>query len=493
MNRRERRARARRQSRAIAAEARLGGPEADLRLGDALVAAGRFAEAVAPFRRAVAARAGDPVTLGKLAYCLASSGEVGEAIDCYHRALALAPDNPGLITNLGVLLNLAGRPAEARAAFERALALAPNHANALFHLAETLAKAGRGDEARGYFARAAALYDRLAATGDAGADDLVKLAVALMALDRAAAAVRWLERALALRPDHALALARLGFALAKLGRFREAMHCYRRAAALDPRDAEARRALGLLLLELSEYGPAARALKRALRARPDDPIALYFHAALAGEEAPEAPPEGYVEGLFDGYAETFDAHLVAILDYHAPELLRTAVGETTGVEQAAWTVLDLGCGTGLCGSQFRGLAGRLIGVDKSARMLAKARERGLYDELRQDDLVAALRAERGTIDLAVATDVFIYVGALEAVFAAARAALRDPGWLAFTTEDAPGAGFALTPGGRYAYSPRYIHDLAAAHGFTVASEEAIALRKESGAPLAGRVYVLATR
>ena len=52
-----------------------------------------------------------------------------------------------------------------------------------------------------------------------------------------------------------------------------------------------------------------------------------------------------------------------------------AVRELRGSEATAlWDVADLGCGTGLCGPGLRGRAGRLVGVDLSPEMLARARE-----------------------------------------------------------------------------------------------------------------------
>lgn len=50
--------------------------------------------------------------------------------------------------------------------------------------------------------------------------------------------------------------------------------------------------------------------------------ALWRHwlAVLRGETTASAPAE-YVAGLFDGYADRFDEHLVETLEYRTPELL----------------------------------------------------------------------------------------------------------------------------------------------------------------------------
>ena len=52
--------------------------------------------------------------------------------------------------------------------------------------------------------------------------------------------------------------------------------------------------------------------------------------------------------------------------------------------------MDLGCGTGLMGPLLRSHVKQLEGVDLSAGMVQKAKERGCYDKLDVDELVACL-------------------------------------------------------------------------------------------------------
>src|SRR5690606_25849867 len=153
----------------------------------------------------------------------------------------------------------------------------------------------------------------------------------------------------------------------------------------------------------------------------------YKLAALRGDPAPESAPAEYVAGLFDQYAEEFDAHLTGELGYQTPQRLREPfdglAGGATGLR-----VLDLGCGTGLSGLVFRDCAAHLAGVDLSPRMLDKARGRGIYDELHCADLVQALERPGPDWDLMLAADVFVYLGDLGAVLRAAARALRPGGW-----------------------------------------------------------------
>ncbi len=76
-------------------------------------------------------------------------------------------------------------------------------------------------------------------------------------------------------------------------------------------------------------------------------------------------------------------------------------------------------------------------------MIAKARAKNLYDRLAVADLLDFLAAEPAeSADLAVAADVFVYVGDLDPVFAASARVLEPDGLFAFTAQSlGEGAGF----------------------------------------------------
>ena len=154
-------------------------------------------------------------------------------------------------------------------------------------------------------------------------------------------------------------------------------------------------------------------------------------------------------------------------------------------------IIDRGCGTGLCGLQFRDLARTLTGVDLSPKMLEKARERNVYDNLIVADLATVLRAPGASYDLIIAADVFIYIGDLAPVFDACRAALRTGGLFAFSLEageeDVP---YILRTSGRYAHATGYIRMLAETAGLKVISHDHVIIRKEITDPIPGYIFVL---
>ena len=207
--------------------------------------------------------------------------------------------------------------------------------------------------------------------------------------------------------------------------------------------------------------------------------------------APAQVPSQSVADLFDRYAGTFDEHLRGKLGYRAPELIAAAV-EANRTSGAGMDVLDLGCGTGLCGPLLRPMAKTLVGVDLSPGMIDKARERGVYDRLEVGDLIETLRRSPRAYDLLVAADVFVYLGDLAPTFEAAAAALRPGGLLVFTVEAATkGDRYQLQQASRrYAHSQGYLRRLAGMYGFETCSLTGIEARVDAGRPVSGYLAVL---
>jgi predicted TPR repeat methyltransferase len=216
---------------------------------------------------------------------------------------------------------------------------------------------------------------------------------------------------------------------------------------------------------------------------------LFALAALGQETAPPVAPADYIVSLFDGYADRFDDHLVNRLKYQAHERLCEALMDFKPPPQC--DIVDLGCGTGLCGPLLAPLAKSMTGVDLSPKMLEAAGKRGVYTSLVKDDVNAFLHAHAPqSFDLVVSTDVFIYIGDLQSVFAGVKKAIRADGLFGFSIEASEDADFVLRPTRRYAQSPAYIARLAAANGFEVLRMEPTVLRKEHGVDTAGYVAVL---
>lgn len=334
-------------------------------------------------------------------------------------------------------------------------------------------EAGRLAEAERRFAAALAL-----APGRASV--LTNLGAVKLRLGRAGEALPLLQQALAQEPDNAEALGHCGTALAELGHPEQALPLFDRALAREPRAATVWMFRGSVLRELGRADEAAASYREALARGGDAELLQYYLAGLEGGTLPERPPRHYVQALFDGYAEGFDAHLVRTLRYEAPRVL------VEWLEHRRFAhALDLGCGTGLCGALLRPIAARLTGVDLSAQMLEKARALGVYDALVQADAVDFLAAGEERFDVVVAADVFIYVGVLDEVFRLLARRLQPGGAFAFTVEESTEQEVVLRPSLRYAHSEAGLRRLAREHGFRVDAIQRRAVRREQEGDVAG--------
>jgi len=214
--------------------------------------------------------------------------------------------------------------------------------------------------------------------------------------------------------------------------------------------------------------------------------AHYFRALLGMR--PERADTRYVRALFDEYAGRFEDHLMIGLHYTAPNLVFDIASDYLGDEPLH--VVDLGCGTGLCGPLFAPFARDLIGVDLSSEMLKHADQKQCYDMLVESDILDFLAAQDGIIDLCLAADVFVYFGDLDAPLGAISRALRPGGSLAFTVETTAKPGWILRRSGRYAHSDRHVEARARTAGLQVMEHRTSVLRMQSDQPVNGMVWLL---
>jgi predicted TPR repeat methyltransferase len=284
--------------------------------------------------------------------------------------------------------------------------------------------------------------------------------------------------------------------LAARGDFAAAADVLTQTVEAAPGFATAWFALGAIRDRLGDRDGAIAAFTAASRADPDDYHGARLQLARLGAGAgTPAMTEPYVRRLFDQYAGRYDAALTDHLHYRGPALLLAAVKsalERLGRPMHFESVLDLGCGTGLAGEVFRPFAGRLVGVDLSAAMIARAQAKADYDRLVVGNLAAFLSdeiAKAAKFDLVLAADVFVYVNDLAPVLADIARVLAPRGVVAFTVETHSGAGVALLPTLRFAHGEPYLRDAMAVAGLELLALEQAAIRTEKGTPVAGLVIV----
>ncbi len=185
------------------------------------------------------------------------------------------------------------------------------------------------------------------------------------------------------------------------------------------------------------------------------PEVQHLKAALFGKNTPK-PPKGYVEELFDDYAERFDSHLLDKLDYQVPTLIEGVLRNRFSPTHKADSVWDLGCGTGLLGPKISDLSNRLVGIDISSKMLERANKTGCYQALYHSDLLSFLDSsnEFQVPSVVLIADTLVYLGDLQPFFMALSKRVSTQTRIVFTLEamlEQSEEGYQLMPTGRYTH------------------------------------------
>jgi predicted TPR repeat methyltransferase len=282
-----------------------------------------------------------------------------------------------------------------------------------------------------------------------------------------------------------------GLGAAESGDFDGARDLFNQALELAPAWAPGWFALAQALEALGRRAEAVEAYSKTLAFDSGDALGAGLRLATLGACAvPATAPRAYVQALFDQYAAKFDRHLVEKLAYRGPQILVDAV-ERAAPRQIFAHMLDLGCGAGLAGAAFRQKARLRTGIDLSPAMIEQARAKNIYGRLAAADLVEFLTCEpAGSVDLAIAADVFVYIGDLDPVFSAAARVLTRGGLLAFTAQSFDGDGFRIGDDMRYAHGRDGLISCAERNGFSVAEISAASTRKDRGVDVPGWVAVL---
>lgn len=507
--------------------------------GNILLSQGQFSAAEQLYRRAIKLDSDFMPAHYNLGNALRAQGRAEEALAAFEAACRLAPDDYEIFMNIGATLIDLGRPADALQAFIRANQIVPAAAEPLVNIGlayEHLADIShRNIQTDINLDKAIEHYRQAIFIRPDFAEAYNNLGNALLArgqLDEAIESLRW---AISLKEDFAEAHNNLGNALHSQGQLHEAVESFQRAITLKADFADAHYNMGKTFSDLMQYDQAEASYARVLAINPNhikalgsygglllkfgqqkramvcfqqvmalDPgnvSAAHMIASISGIDTPSAPGP-YVEDLFDSCAHQFEARLVDQLKYDVPKNLVALIMETAKPETAMWDVLDLGCGTGLVGQEISPYARHLVGVDLSAGMLAKAKEKNLYQRLEKGEMLTMMTGEpSSSYDLIISADVFIYVGRLDEIMEEAQRLLRPGGFLAFSIEamEMPASNeiteedakdYRLQSSGRYAHALSYINKLVQSGGFSKHNLQPVNVRLENGTPIPGWLVLL---
>jgi len=417
-----------------------------------------------------------------------NQGQLQEAAEQLNLLVKTSPHDPRLYLLgsrlAGTARNIDGMLQAARKAHD----LAPQWPVATMHLAGV--QASRDQVLEAMTLAEQALQQATAQTGD-DIELLAKAASIAQRLFRFDKALEWLRQAEKINPDDLIIRHQIARTLASSGDHAGAIDIYTGMLVHLPNQPT------LLMDRLRAYIATkhnAQAIDdgEALVALAPHNEEYQFYLAIARGETPKTQPVSVIKGMFDGYADHFDRHLVMLLQYKLPDDVAKLIHQWHPDRKG--DVLDLGCGTGLLGAHLGPIEGVMVGVDLSHEMLAQATKHNVYDSFHNVNVLDALQATPENLyHVIAALDVLIYVGNLDTVIPNAYRILLPEGRFVFSCESAANgdADYALQRTYRYTHQRSYVQRLLQEAGFTEITMEDRVIRHELGEPVHG--YLVTVR
>lgn len=416
-----------------------------------------------------------------LAQALQSNNDFNQALIHLQICLNSAPNEITFLFQTSFCHIKLNQFTEAQTALEKVLLYHPNHLEALVNLGSCFMQQKKFSEAIHYFATACRIDENHLPAH-------YNLACALMELRRFPQACDHFTRYLEKAGEDLEALYHLGFVHMMLDHYSESRDCFYKILKINPDNILVLHNLASIAIKEKEPSVAIGYYQRILALAPTDDIALYMHTALLQKSPPARAPNNYVKALFDQYADRFDEHLLQSLHYQTPELLYQfwqKYSDTT----AHYSILDLGCGTGLMGTLFKPHAKTLVGVDLSKAMLDAAQHKALYDTLHERELIDYLCQCTQHYDLAILADVLVYIGDCDLLFQKLKTIAQR---ILLSIESTEQKNYVLSTHGRYQHNIDYLTTLAKKYDFQYKIKRKVTLRTQNHQAVYGDLLLLET-
>lgn len=410
-------------------------------------------------------------------------GQLNQAEQCFLQALHTSPEYSDALYNLGITYEKMTKLNKAIATFNQLLDVTPNHIAAHYQLGKCYYAENQLEPAIVQFHAALNINEKIPELHDNLANCYIKRE------DWPQARIHS-EKSLDLQPNNFIAEYNLAIISEKLANIDLAIQHYQKAIQLQPDHFAAHNNLGICFLKRQNLGYALKHFEKALELQPDNENLRYNINAIKQDKRLDAAPTNYVRNLFDAYANSFEQHIRESLDYQIPEFLFVALGCVLSLQEKSYSIADLGCGTGLAGELFAPYANHLVGVDLSAKMLEVAKKKGIYQELLDQDITDYLLKQPQRFDILLSADVFVYIGNLIEIFKACQRALKNKGYLVFSSEICEDEKFKVLQSGRFAHSEHYLLTLAKKFKFKVLYNEVVPGRMQYDEAVLSRVMVL---
>lgn len=287
------------------------------------------------------------------------------------------------------------------------------------------------------------------------------------------------HQALFINPDNPALSNNVALVLKDMQDYKGALDLFFNAFLKDPQNKNISVNMAETLVLLHEKEPD-EALKIAKLWQKNAPNNVFAERTVAAFENNTVSDDmAYAQNLFDEFAPLYDKQMESI-KYNIFNKINELNLKIEG------HILDLGCGTGLAAEKLKTSNARWFGVDISEKMLKAAKEKHLYENLIESDILSFLEKNKVKFNFILLLDVLEYTKDFEKILN-----LCFPSHLLLSIEKAPNEikTYTLAPTGRYQHNPNYIENLLKTIGYKNIQTHNLPLRTENGKDVEGVLFL----
>ena len=293
----------------------------------------------------------------------------------------------------------------------------------------------------------------------------------------------------------------LGLHHAEKGNLTDAKFRFWITTIMDKNNADAWYRLGWAYYCKGKINKAKTALHKALELNPKLKEAQFWLDNINEKTDIKEIPLEIIKEDANRWADIYEKLFLIDLQYIGHD----AVSKNILDDAEGKSILDLGCGTGLCGELLRHKAKRIVGVDISPKMLKHARSLSLipkeaaenesenesetkddenkksppikaYDEVVESDIISYLKTADEKFDTIIAAYTFNFFRELSELITLCKKTLNPNGKLAFSVELTDNGNYEFDPAvGMFIHSDKYIRKTLDENGFKVIKDESVKL------------------
>lgn len=441
-------------------------------------------------------------------------GKFNEAINIYYKVLLIRPDCGHVHYNLGLIFIKQKKYTFAIKQFNNVISIAPNfiqarhqignlhllqgnykeamqhylyiiedfpdHLDTLNNLGVVSIKLQQNQEAINYFTKVISLDEN-------NLDALNNIAGVFLNNYLYENALKYYKKLIKIDSNSSEYWQNLGICFMSLGKLDEALSSLQHVLLLDNVNKDALLNISIIYIRNKEYDMAKNTLNKVLSLQQDNQYASYLLSSLNGN-IPDRAPNEYVRHLFDNYALYYEAQMLNILHYSMPNIINEFFNKNN--LHSFESILELGCGTGLCGGALSSFTNHLVGIDISKQMIKEAEKKNIYHKLICDEITTRLiHQSLPKFSMIAAFDVFNYFGKLDYIFKTCHSKLDDGGLLIFSIEKNHNKPICLQKNARFSHSIEYINTITSSLWENI-DTYSVSARKQDDKPVDMYVIIL---